>query len=277
MNETDYFNKARDLLNQFKGEYYIYGSGVLSKVGEITSSIGKKTVLVRGTFNGSDNYVEIIKNSLAESSVELIGQFKGSRPNSPKEDLFRINEEIKNAGPDVVISFGGGSTIDATKAAIVLQCLNGKINDYFGTNLVTQEVEKNGQTVTPHVAIQTLAGSASHLTKYANITDISTAQKKLIVDDAVIPDFPVFDYKVTYNTPTDITIDGAMDGIAHSLEVLYGSVGKSVYNKVEEIAEICISLIIKYLPVTLNNLLDAEARDALCQDASRPLWREPLR
>ncbi len=264
MVEMDYFNKARDLLHRFKGNSYIYGQSALSKTGSAASSIGKKAILVRGTFKSSDSYVEIIKNSLSESSVELIGQFKGARPNSPKEDLFRITEEIKNAGPDVVISFGGGSTIDATKAAIVLQSLNGKIDDYFGTNLVTQELEKNSQSLTPHIAIQTLAGSASHLTKYANVTDMSTAQKKLIVDDAVIPGLAIFDHEVTYNTPADITIDGAMDGIAHCLEVLYGSAGKPVYNMVEEIAEICISLIISYLPVALDNPKDREAHEALC-------------
>ena len=264
MKETDYFNKARDLLRQFKGDSYIYGQGVLSKVGDIAAAIGKKAVLVRGTFNGSDNYVEIIKDTLLNSSVKLVGQFKGARPNSPKEDLFRITEEIKNAEPDLVISFGGGSTIDATKAAIILQSLNGTIDDYFGTNLVTRELEKTGQSLTPHIAIQTAASSAAHLTKYANITDISTAQKKLIVDDAIIPDFPIFDYEVTYNTSPNLTIDGAMDGIAHSLEVLYGSVGKSFYNKAEDIAETCLYLVIKYLPVALNNPKDKKAREALC-------------
>jgi len=264
MEKKDYFNKARELLHRFKGDSYLYGRGILSKAGEIALSIGKKAVLIRGTFNGSDSYVEIIRKSLSESSIEFVGQFKGARPNSPKEDLFRITEEIKNARPDVVISFGGGSTIDATKAAIVLHNLNGKIDDYFGTNRVTQELEKTVQLLTPHIAIQTLAGSASHLTKYSNVTDMSTAQKKLIVDDAVIPDFPIFDYEVTYNTPPDITIDGAMDGIAHSLEVLYGSVGKPVYNKVEEITEACISLIIKYLPAALENPDNKEAREALC-------------
>ena len=62
--------------------------------------------------------------------------------------------------PDVVVSFGGGSTIDATKAAEVLRTLGGEIDAYFGTGLVTAAAEAGGKTLTPHVAIQTAASSA---------------------------------------------------------------------------------------------------------------------
>jgi len=131
--------------------------------------------------------------------------------------------------------------------------------------------------LTPHVAIQTAASSAAHLTKYSNITDIATGQKKLIVDEAIVPAYPVFDCEVTYGAPEDLTADGALDGIAHCLEVLYGGVGKSFYGKMEQIAGTGIALVVKYLPrlvarpswPSLHGLearatQDKEAREALC-------------
>ncbi|MBN2588894.1 MAG: iron-containing alcohol dehydrogenase [Sedimentisphaerales bacterium] len=258
------FEKARNLLNQFKGKSYVYGFGVLEQVGAVSKEYGKKAVLVRGTFNGSDKAVGTIANSLAESDINLVAQIKGSRPNSPKEDLYRISKEIEKANPDMVISFGGGSTIDTTKAAIVLNTLGGDIEDYFGTGLVTEAISKSGKSLLPHIAIQTLSGSASHLTKYANITDLSTSQKKLIVDDAIIPVRAIFDYNVTFAAGTNLTMDGAMDGVSHSLEVLYGSIGKDYYALAAEIAEVCISLVLKYLPVALDNPKSQQAREALC-------------
>ena len=36
------FDKARALLRQFKGDSYLFGVGVLSRVGEVVSSAGKK-------------------------------------------------------------------------------------------------------------------------------------------------------------------------------------------------------------------------------------------
>jgi alcohol dehydrogenase class IV len=166
--------------------------------------------------------------------------------------------------PDVVISFGGGSTIDATKAGEVLRTLGGSIDDYFGTGQVTEALAASGKTLTPHVAIQTAASSGAHLTKYSNITDVSTGQKKLIVDEAIVPARPVFDHEVTYGAPTSLTSDGALDGIAHCLEVLLGAVGKPFYERVEPVARAGISLVVNYLPKAIANPQDKEARSALC-------------
>jgi alcohol dehydrogenase len=114
------------------------------------------------------------------------------------------------------------------------------------------------------VAIQTAAGSGAHLTKYSNITDGKTGQKKLIVDDAIVPPHPVFDYTVTYSAPPALTADGALDGLAHILEVFYGAVGKPYYDRLSRIAQAGISLIVSYLPQVRANPRDTKAREALC-------------
>jgi len=265
------FEKARALLHEFKGDSYLFGPGVLPRVGERVAVVGKKAALVRDTFNGSDDYVGVIRKSLAESGVELVTEIRGARPNCPREDLFRIINHLRESEADVVLSFGGGSTIDAAKAAEVLRTLNGKIDAYFGTGLVTKALQESpgrcpseNKYLTTHMAIQTVASSAAHLTKYSNITEVSTGQKKLIVDDAIVPALGVFDYEVTYSTPPGLTADGALDGISHSLEVLYGAIGKPYYDKLEEVAGVCIRLAVNYLPRAIDNPKDKEAREALC-------------
>ena len=258
------FEKARALLHEFKGDSYLFGPDVLPRVGEEVAAAGKKAALVRDTFSGSDDYVGVIRNSLAKSGIDLVTEIRGARPNCPREDLFRIADQLKESEADVVVSFGGGSTIDAAKAAEVLRTLNGNIDAYFGTGLVTKALQDSSKSLTTHMAIQTVASSSAHLTKYSNITEVSTGQKKLIVDDAIVPALPVFDYEVTYSTPPGLTADGALDGISHSLEVLYGAIGKPYYDKVEEIANVCISLAVNYLPRAIDNPKDKEAREALC-------------
>ncbi len=257
-------DKAYELLDEFKGDSYLYGADVLNKVGDIASKQGKKAVLFRGTFPGSDEYVDIIKKSLEDAQVNLVLVEKGAMPNAPREDLERMTNALILLDVDVVISFGGGSTIDAVKAAIVLSVLGGEIEDYFGTGMVSKELEEQGKSLTYHIAIQTVSSSGAHLTKYSNITDIQSGQKKLIVDPAIIPSFPLFDYSVTYNMPGFLTMDGALDGIAHSLEVLYGSHGKSYSETSMEIARECISLVVEYLPKVMSDKNDESARDALC-------------
>jgi alcohol dehydrogenase len=260
----NHFEKARDLLNDFKGDAYLYGNGVLKDVGKVAASVGKSAVLIYTEFPGVEKYVKTIRVSVEQAGVTLITEIQGAKPNAPREDLFRITDELKQANPEVIISFGGGSTIDAGKAAEVLRTLGGTIDDYFGTELVTKKLQETGRKLTPHIAIQTAASSGAHLTKYSNITDVSTGQKKLIVDEAVVPTHPVFDYTVTHNAPPALTADGGLDGVAHILEVFYGAVGKPYYDKLCEIAEAGISLVVQYLPKIQDNPKDTEAREALC-------------
>lgn len=258
------FQTARDLLQEFKQGAYLFGNDVLKDVGGRVASYGKRAVLVYTEFPGVERYLDTIRASLDAAGVALLAEIQGARPNAPREDLLRITAALKQADPDVLISFGGGSTIDALKAAEVLRTLGGEIDEYFGVGLVTKKVEATGAKLTPHVAIQTAASSGAHLTKYSNITDVATGQKKLIVDEAVVPACPVFDYTVTHQAPPALTADGALDGMAHILEVFYGAVGKPYYDRLSRIAQTGIALIVDYLPRVKANPADTEAREALC-------------
>ena len=270
------FERARALLYEFKGERYLYGMGVLPRVGAAAATLGKRVVLVRDAFPGSDTFVQTVRESLAAAGLTLVGEIAGARPNAPREDLARITAGLAELEPQVLVSFGGGSTIDATKAAEVLRTLGGDVEDYFGAGLVTRALAGSGKNrgrprdggcepgkLTPHVAIQTAASSGAHLTKYSNITDVATGQKKLIVDEAIVPFQPVFDYAVTLGAPASLTADGALDGIAHALEVLYGAAGKPYYGKTAEVARQSIGLVVEYLPWVMDHPRDAEGREAL--------------
>jgi alcohol dehydrogenase len=257
------FKRADDLLKQFKADAYLHGVDVLPKVGSGTASLGKKAALVRDAFPGSEPFLKVIRDSLAQAGIQVLAEVDGAAPNAPRQDVFRITEALKELDPQVIISFGGGSTIDAVKAAEVLRTLGGRIDDYFGTGLVSQALAARSASLTPHVAIQTAASSAAHLTKYSNITDLTTGQKKLVVDGAIVPLRPVFDYRVTFGAPASLTADGALDGISHALEVLYSAAGKPEYATIEAVAAECIRLVVNYLPVVLANPADPHGREAL--------------
>jgi len=189
----------------------------------------------------------------------------GSRPNTPREDVYRIESYILHYQPDCIIAFGGGSNIDCVKAANVLATLglhSPEIEDYFGTGLVSRALQDSNKTLWPYIAIQTSASSAAHLTKYSNVTDPVEGQKKLIVDEAIIPQRPVFDYSVTASMPKSLTIDGALDGIAHTLEVFYGA-REGTFELTSEIASTALELIIQNTKKAIENPEDLEAREAL--------------
>jgi alcohol dehydrogenase class IV len=122
--------------------------------------------------------------------------------------------------------------------------------------------EQTGRSVMPVIAVQTASSSAAHLTKYSNITDPITGQKKLIVDEAIVPPASVFDYKITLDAPMSLTLDGGLDGIAHAWEVFMGTKGPA-YEKVKEVAELCIRLVVYGLQKTKKDRRDLEGRIAL--------------
>ena len=171
----------------------------------IADQLDISTILVVSLQNegGAMGNMISVHNTIAScATVGLVGM-----------EGWLISEEIQKAAPDVIISLGGGSTIDAVKAAIAVQVLGGDIEDYFGAGKVGNALDSSGKKLTPHIAIQSAASSAAHLTKYSNITNLSNNQKKLIIDESIVPKVPVFDYAVPL---TAELVDEYMGSILHA-------------------------------------------------------------
>ena len=254
--------KARSLIKIFKQESYIHGLGCLGQIGSLVQQLGKKVLLVTSLQERDPQNFRILSDSLDLAGVQKAGHTATARPNSPREDVFRIEHAIHSSNPEVVLAASGGSGIDATKAAIVLATLGGNLDDYFGLEKVADSASSQRKQLLPFVAAQTASGSAAHLTKYSNITNIQNFQKKLIIDNMIVPTRCLFDYSLTRSMSSSFTCDGAFDGLSHCLEVYYGA-KPEVYPQVEDIALTGIELIIASLEKAVANPDDAEAREAL--------------
>jgi len=255
-------NKAKKLINEFKGNNYIYGLGCLDEIGELVKGLGSSVFLVSSLQHRDVENFEILTDSLARAGVQVVGHTLSARPNSPHEDVFRIKDSFLESKPECVLTASGGSGIDATKAAIVLANLGGELEDYFGLDKVTEKLQSTGERLLPLVAVQTASGSAAHLTKYSNITDIQIHQKKLIIDEGIVPPRCLFDYGLSRSMSPSFTCDGAFDGLAHCLEVYFGA-QPAAYAKIEEITLTGIELILAYLEKTVASPHNLEGREAL--------------
>jgi alcohol dehydrogenase len=264
--KLDLKKRANNLLKDFKGENYAFGLNTLDRVGEFAAGYGQKALVIsNNTF--LKPVVDQVLAALEKHRVKPAGGrvVPDAGPNAPREDVYRIESYILHYRPDCIITIGGGSSIDAAKAANVLASLgeySPEIETYFGTGLVTAALQKTGRSLAPLIAVETAASSGAHLTKYSNITDPVAGQKKLIVDEAIIPGKAVFDYGVTQSMPLSLTIDGALDGVAHCLEVFYGA-NQASFDRVKEIALTGIELVVHYAKQVIDNPHDLEAREAL--------------
>jgi alcohol dehydrogenase len=152
----------------------------------------KKIALIYTEYPGVEAFVGRIKKNLTDAGVKDIAVIVGAAANAPRRNLLRIANELKASGRD------GGQLRRRQHNRRGEGCggpadLGGGVDEYFGTNMVTEALKKAGKSLKPHMAIQTAAGTGAHLTKYSNITDYKSGQKKLIVDNAIVPQYPVFD------------------------------------------------------------------------------------
>ncbi len=259
---NDLKKRAAELLREFKGDRYLFGLNCLDRLGEMAFPLGRRTLLVSNLGKWNQAALDRIMTSLSDCGIKVAGPALAAAPNAPREDVSRLTAEIVRVEPESIVVADGGSGIDAVKAAGVLAALGGDVEDYFGTGQVTAKLQEEQKSLLPVVAVQTAASSAAHLTKYSNITDIKTAQKKLIVDEAIVPPVALFDYRLTTSMPRDFTLDGAFDGIAHSLEVIFGA-GADVFAKISRIAGVSIALIIEAVERAAADGNDLEARESL--------------
>jgi len=264
---SDIKERASAVLREFKKETYIFGSGVLDEApGAFASQLGKKAMFVGPIgFEWFTPIKDRIFSSLSRAGIEIIDTAGSAAPNAPFVDVYRLHSHIMHKKPDLVVVADGGSGIDAVKAAAMLATLGDiqpEIDPFFGVGEVTKVCKASGRTIMPVLAIMMAASSGAHLTKYSNITDPLKGQKKLIVDEAIIPPRSVFDYDVTMTQPMNLTLDGGLDGIAHCLEVYFGA-APQIQDRAREVAELGIELIIRGLTEAKKSPRDREARTML--------------
>ncbi|MCL1993043.1 MAG: iron-containing alcohol dehydrogenase [Spirochaetes bacterium] len=268
---SELFEKSRKLLSGWKGDKYVFGRGVLPEVGKLAARFGKSALVVCNTTYMKAAADAVVK-SLKDAGLTLAGGavVPDAGPNAPRADVYRIESYILHHKPDVIVAVGGGSNIDACKAANFLAALGGQvspeIDHWFGTGIVSQALEKTGIKLLPVIAVMTAASSGAHLTKYSNITDPVIGQKKLIVDEGIVPPGALFDYDLTASQPVPLTIDGALDAIAHCFEVFSGlpkDAPAEKYALLAEITEAALELAVEYAPRVIKNPGDMEARQAI--------------
>lgn len=239
--------RAQRMIAEFWGDAYSFGLDVLTSLEDKVQALGKNPLIVGN--------VRYIGNRLQRYHI-----VPGTLPNTPISDVARLRNAILTSEPDCVVAVGGGSTIDGVKAAAAWAVLGGELEQYFGTGHITQALERTGRELLPIMAVQTVAGSGAHLTKYSNVT-LTNGQKKLIVDEALVPKVSLFDYSVTATVPVETSLDGALDAMSHLLEVFFGA-GEG-YVHLAKLVDVGLPLILRSAPRLLLERANLEVREEL--------------
>ncbi|MTI57639.1 1-propanol dehydrogenase PduQ [Geosporobacter ferrireducens] len=162
-----------------------------------------------------------------------------------KKGLMRILE----MKPDLMISIGGGSAIDAGKAIMML-CIHTK--EKF---IDIENIKKPW-----YIAIPTTSGTGSEVTSYAVITDRENNLKIPLSEDLMMPDVALLDCALTKTVPPHVTADTGMDVLTHAMEAYVSSLANDF---TDIYAEKAIHHVFHYLLRAYKDGNDMEARQKM--------------
>ncbi|MGI9146766.1 MAG: iron-containing alcohol dehydrogenase [Chloroflexota bacterium] len=172
----------------------------------------------------------VITTRSVESNPRLGGRLKtllGSRlaggfacigQHAPASAVAHATRAAATAKPDVLVSFGGGSPIDAAKAVAFALASGLDLSD-------PQAAEKaraftpSSDDLLPHLAIPTTL-SAAELSGLAGFTTEDAHEKVGLRGEALIPKVVFFDAQLSLETPLELWLSTGIRAVDHAVETL---------------------------------------------------------
>lgn len=184
-------------------ERVVFGAGSVARLGEELERLGaSRAVVVTGRTLSTSPLLDRVTGALGHRCVQV---FAGARQHVPATAVTELARVLDANGADCVVSFGGGSPIDAAKAAVHLQLAGAGV-----------------RAALPHVAVPTTL-SAGEFTAVVGITDDASRVKHATRDPRLAPRVVLLDPELTVATPTWLWAASGMRAVDHAVETLYSS------------------------------------------------------
>ena len=229
----------------------VSGEGAVGKIPELLKQEAVDKVLV---VTGPTVGKKLAPGILRELDQAGIGYvlFAEVEANPSVNTVNRIQRLYLDSGCQGFIAVGGGSPMDAAKAAAA-RVVRPKTPVGKMAGLL-----KVGRKIPPYIAVPTTAGTGSETTIAAVITDSETHHKYAIMDLHLVPKYAVLDPEMTRELPPKITATTGMDALTHAVEAYLCW----TYNTKESIrlAEEAVCGIFKYLERAYRDGNDMQAR-----------------
>jgi alcohol dehydrogenase class IV len=146
------------------------------------------------------------------------GVFGGISQHAPAASVAAAARAAAEANADVLISFGGGSPIDAAKAAAFALATDLDLTDPQAAQKALQ-LKPGPNELLPHLAIPTTL-SAAELSGLAGFTTEDEHEKVGLRGEAMIPKAVLFDAELSLHTPLDLWLSTGIRAVDHAVETL---------------------------------------------------------
>ncbi|KAK0185847.1 alcohol dehydrogenase IV [Armillaria mellea] len=231
------------------GVYYGPGS-VSTALPKLLSSLGARKALIVTTRSlvGKTEIVKQVESILKDHDA-FGSTFYEIGEHAPIAGIRRAVKIFRESGCNIIVSVGGGSPIDASKAVL-----------YFAQ-------EESGGPIFPQIAIPTTL-SAAEYTIGAGYTN-DQGQKVVVSSKRLVPAGIILDAELTLPTPERLWLSTGIRALDHAVENLYRP---GVAFPVKVLCNSAIADLFTYLPASKANPQDVEARQRLQLASWMSIW-----
>ncbi len=233
----------------FASPQIVFGEDALGRLEELK---GRQAFIVTDANVQHLGLVERVQKRLAVAHMPSV-VFGEVEPDPCLETVRRIASAMMDSQPDWIIGLGGGSCLDAAKAAWLLyerpDADPAAINpfDTFGLRAKARLI-----------AIPTTSGTGSEATWGVVLTSCAEQRKLALASRELLPDIAIVDPALVASLPPRVTADTGLDALTHAIEG-YTSTWRNDF--ADGLCLKAAQLIFQYLPRAFLDGNDQEARE----------------
>ena len=219
---------------------------------------GKKAVVVVG--GGSMKrfgFLDKVESYLNEAGIE-VKLIEGVEPDPSVETVMNGAAVMREFEPDLIVSIGGGSPIDAAKAMWIFY----EYPDFTFEQAVVPFGIPELRQKARFVAIPSTSGTATEVTAFSVITDYKKKIKYPLADFNLTPDIAIVDPDLAQTMPAKLTAHTGMDALTHAIEAYVAGL-RSVFS--DPLAMQAIIMVKEYLVKSYNGNKEARGQMHLAQ------------
>ena len=229
----------------FNSPNIVYGEDALDFLENI---VGSKCFIVTDKNIQDIGYLKILTDKL-EKLGKTYDVFNEVEPDPKEEIVLKAKETCLSYKPDLILALGGGSVIDTAKCVwAIYEFPEFGIDDLHIFNNDLYELGNKAKLI----AIPTTSGTGADAVYSAIIcrNNDGVWQKLIQAHRGLVPIYSILDPIFPTGMPLNLTLDTAVDILAHSIEALVAN-GRNEFGNA--LATKAIELVFEYLPIVYKD------------------------